>query len=58
MYEGEQKFAMRGRTKVKLSATEYEGGEYKFDNFFIKGPPEFMRFAKELWNKNLMESWE
>jgi hypothetical protein len=58
MYHGQQKFAMRGRSKVKLSETENEGGEYKFDNAFINGPKIFREFAKQLWNNNLVETWE
>ncbi len=28
MHQGKQKFAIRGRNKVKVSETETEGGEY------------------------------
>lgn len=55
MYEGQQKFAMRGRGRVKLSAYEsgYEGGEYAFDRAFLNGPDEFRAFAKQLWRDNI-----
>ncbi len=58
MFQGHRKFAMRGRSKVKLSENEYEGGEYKFDNAFLNGPSKFRAFAKQLWNNNLLETWE
>lgn len=34
MYEGKQKYAMRGTSKVRVSEKEYMGGEYKFDKAF------------------------
>lgn len=58
MYHGQQKYAMRGRSKVKLSKNQYEGGEYKFDTAFLKGPNKFREFAKQLWNNNIMETTE
>jgi hypothetical protein len=58
MYEGQQKFAMRGQNKVKMSETEYFGGDYKFDKAFNDGPREFRDFALKLWEKNIIENWE
>lgn len=58
MYEGEKKFAMRGRNKVKLSAKEYEGGEYSFDQAFKSAPAGFRKYAAALWNKNILETWK
>jgi hypothetical protein len=57
MYEGQQKFAMRGTNKIKVSETETYGGEYKMDDAFTKGPKVFSDFAKKLWNKNILETW-
>ena len=57
MYEGKDKYAMRGQNKVELSPGEFYGGEYKFDNAFNKGPKEYRDFAKKLWNKNIMQTW-
>ncbi len=54
MYQGTQKFAMRGRNKVKISDTQFEGGEYTFDKLFTDGPVVFSDFAKKLWDKNIM----
>lgn len=58
MYQGQQKYAMRGRSKVELSKNQYEGGEYKFDLAFINGPDKFRKFAKRLWDNNIMEILE
>ena len=62
MYEGEQKFSMRGQNKVMYGTGDngqkmYEGGEYKMDEAFANGPTVFLDFAKKLWDKNIMESW-
>ncbi len=57
MYQGQQKFAMRGQNKVKVSDKEYYGGDYKCDKVFADGPKEFMEFAKKMWDKNIMQTW-
>lgn len=57
MYQGQQKFAMIGQNKVQVSDTEFNGGDYKFDNAFIDGPKTFRDFAKKLWDKNIMQTW-
>lgn len=53
MYEGNQKFAMRGQNKIKFSATEYIGGEYKFDQAFLNASPAFRTFAKKMWQLHI-----
>lgn len=63
MYQGNQKYAMRGQNKVNAGTDEngkeiYIGGEYKFDKAFKTGPVEFKNFAIALWNKNIMQKWE
>lgn len=63
MYQGRQKFAMRGQNRVYDGILEngikhYTGGEYQFDQAFKTGPKEFLEFAKKLWSKNIMETWE
>jgi len=55
MYEGAQKFAMRGEQKMIMPTqgggkTSY-GGKYQFDSAFQKAPKEFREFAKKLWTK-------
>lgn len=62
MYQGQQKFAMRGQNRVYNETQEngkkhYIGGEYQFDQTFKTGPKEFREFAKKLWSENMMETW-
>jgi hypothetical protein len=62
MYQGQQKFAIRGQNKVFGGTDEkgenlYIGGDYKYDKAFAVGPEEFLVFAKKLWNKNIMQTW-
>src|SRR5690606_16008353 len=57
MYQGQQKYAMRGQNKVQISEKEFYGGDYKYDKAFADGPEEFLEFAKKLWNKNIMQTW-
>ncbi len=57
MYQGIQKYAMRGHTKVKASQDEFMGGDYQFDKAFNEAPSEFRDFAKKLWKAHLMEKW-
>ncbi|KFF06256.1 M949_RS01915 family surface polysaccharide biosynthesis protein [Flavobacterium reichenbachii] len=63
MYEGKQKYAMRGENKVQVGVldngkAQYIGGEFKFDENFKKAEKAFKDFAQKLWNKNLIEKWE
>ena len=57
MYQGQQKYAMRGQNKVQVSNKEFYGGDYKIDKTFADGPKEFLEFAKKLWDKNIMQTW-
>lgn len=57
MYEGNQKHAMRGQTKVKISEKEYVGGTYKFDKVFENSSDAFKNFAKKLWNTHVNQNW-
>lgn len=57
MYQGSQKYAMRGHTKVEASKGEFMGGDYKFDKAFNEAPSEFRDFAKKLWKAHIMERW-
>lgn len=62
MYQGQQKFAIRGQNKVfggtdEKGKNHYIGGDYKYDKAFAVGPKEFLDFAKKLWNKNIMQTW-
>lgn len=57
MYEGQQKFAMRGENRVQDSDSTFFGGKYTYDQAFADGPKVFLEFAKKLWNENIMETW-
>ena len=58
MYQDNKKFAVRGTTKVKVSANEYMGGEFSFDNAFKTAPVEFRRYAEKLWTQHKVETWK
>jgi hypothetical protein len=58
LYEGAQKYAVRGENKVKVSETEYDGGDYKMDPAFEQGPKVFRDFAKRLWKTHILETWD
>ncbi len=58
MYEEQQKFAARGNTKVKVSATGYAGGDYSFDDAFKSGPVTFRQYVDALWQKHKIEDWK
>lgn len=63
MYEGQQKFAMRGENQVQAGIdekgkTNFMGGNYKFDIAFQKAPKAFKDYAINLWNKNKIEKWD
>ena len=59
MYEGTQKHAMRGETRVTFSIGdgkfETQGGEYEFDPSFRQAPENFRRYAKKLWDRLVAE---
>ncbi|MDF2187984.1 hypothetical protein [Paraflavitalea sp. CAU 1676] len=55
MYQGAQKYAMRGETRVKASETETYGGDYKFDPAFVKAPKVIRDFAMKLWKEHVDE---
>lgn len=57
MYEGTQKFAMRGHNQVDVGNGQLEGGDYKFDKAFNQGPEVFRNFAKKLWKANIRAKW-
>ena len=63
MYEGKNKYAMRGENKVQIGTLEngekeFIGGEFKLDENFKNGPKVFKEFAEKLWSDNLIETWE
>ena len=58
MYEGNNKFAMRGENRVQISKTEFFGGTYKFDKAFNESAKEIQDFAKVLWKMNINQNWQ
>lgn len=63
MYEGNQKYAMRGESKVEVGILDngekqFLGGQYKLDENFKKGSKVFKEYAQKLWSDNLIETWE
>ncbi|MFQ6599457.1 M949_RS01915 family surface polysaccharide biosynthesis protein [Flavobacterium sp. C3NV] len=63
MYEGNNKYAMRGENKVQVGSdvndkASFIGGEYKLDANFKNGPKVFREYAQNLWKENLMEKWD
>jgi hypothetical protein len=57
MYQGQQKYAIRGQNKVQITDKEFYGGKYKIDKAFANGPKVFLTFAKKLWDKNIIQLW-
>jgi hypothetical protein len=57
MYEGTRKYALRGESRVKVSATEYVGGNFTLDDNLKNGQPAFRQYAENLWTQNKMEKW-
>ncbi len=53
MYEGAQKYAMRGQNRIKYSPKDFAGGDYKFDKAFNEGNALFRSFAKKLWQQHI-----
>jgi len=58
MYQDNKKFAIRGTTRVKVSANEYMGGGFTFDEAFKNAPAEFRKYAQKLWKQHKTEKWE
>ena len=61
MYEGNQKYAIRGESLVKTGTEEHGesqliGGDYKMDDQFRTGPEVFRKFGKKLWQENMLEA--
>ena len=57
MFQDNLKYAVRGTTRVKVSAADYIGGEYTFDEAFKNAPAEFQQYAVKLWKQHKTETW-
>lgn len=53
MHEGNNKYAMRGTNRVKITDNEYDGGGYGFDDAFKTAPKLFRDYAQQLWKQNM-----
>lgn len=49
MYEGTKKYALRGESKVQVSATKFVGGTYTLDENLKTGQAIFKQYAEKLW---------
>lgn len=57
MYEGTKKFALRGESRVEISASEYLGGSFSFDDNFKNGQLVFRQYAEKMWTQHKIEKW-
>lgn len=57
MYEGKQKFALRGNSIVN-PGTEKIGGDYNLDENLSKAPKEIKEFALKMWKENNEQKYE
>ena len=57
MYEGKQKYALRGNSVVN-TGTEKIGGDYKLGENLSKAPKEFKDFALKMWKENNEQKYE
>lgn len=58
MYQGRQKYAMRGEETIKTPNGASFGGSYVFDNAFGNAPEVFRKFAKSMWTKHGIRTYE
>ena len=54
MYEKATKYAVRGKSRCRVSDNEYEGGSFTPDKAFKKGPKVFLDYAVTLFTENIM----
>ncbi len=51
MYEGRNKYALRGNTQVFIDGMKFDPSSYKVDISFTSAPSIFLDFAKNHWKK-------
>ena len=54
MYEKGTKYAVRGKSRCRVSDAQYEGGSFTPDKAFKSGPKAFLRYAVTLFTENIM----
>lgn len=55
MYEGGQKYALRGQTRAQNPSGEYDGGDSTMDSALRDAPQRFRDFAVELWQTHMQQ---
>ncbi|USL95365.1 hypothetical protein D1J36_008785 [Riemerella anatipestifer] len=55
MYEGKQKYALRGHATLMAGEDKLEEGEYQFDENLSKAPKEIKDFALKMWRNNSIQ---
>lgn len=63
MYEGVQKYAIRGENRIQTGIGDsgkpvYMGGDYKMDDNFKKGPVVFRNYGEKLWRQYSIDTVE
>lgn len=54
MYEKGVKYAVRGKSRCRISDNQYEGGSFTPDKAFKSGPKVFLNYAVTLFTDNIM----
>jgi hypothetical protein len=59
LYDGKNKYAIRGNTKIKVSIdpVEYYGGNIEVGSEFMSAPHKFKEFAVEQWGRFVEEDF-
>jgi len=55
MYEGNKKYALRGESRVQVSATDFVGGNFTLDDNFKTGNTLFRQYAEKMWTQNKIQ---
>jgi hypothetical protein len=60
MYDNEEAYTMAGENKIVFGEEFTMGGEYKMDDKFLNKntTPEFVDYAKAMWEKYISYKWE
>lgn len=57
MYEGKQKYALRGTSIIDFGDRKF-GGEFKLDENFTKASKEIKNFVLKMWKENNLQKFE
>lgn len=56
MSDGDEKYAIRGNSKVNAGGDEYFGGDQKVDPSFEKAPEGYLAHAKKVWDAHVIST--